>query len=115
PLVHASSTIGRRLPLRARVEQFDEEVGRELLRPLSEDAVWGLPVICTQNAQATDQNRHLRRYERQQLRLIDQQLLGGYAALGLPVVAESVRDRFEIGERLHIGLLLRRVPAPRSE
>ena len=36
-----------------------------------------LPGIRAQDAQAADQNRHLRRGQRQQLRPVHQQLLGG--------------------------------------
>ena len=47
--------------------------------------------------------------------MIDQQLLGRHGVSGLEVVAEPVRDRFEHGEGLHVGLLLRRVRASRRE
>jgi hypothetical protein len=62
--------------LRAHVEQVDEEVVGQRLRPLGEDAVLGLPGIGAQDAQAADENRHLGRRQRQQLRPIHQQLLG---------------------------------------
>src|SRR6202048_2319183 len=48
PLVHAVRA--RRLPLRAHVEQVDEEVVRQRLGPLGEDAVLGLPGICAPDA-----------------------------------------------------------------
>src|SRR5207249_1015016 len=52
---------------------------------------------------------------RQQLRPIDQQLLGRYRVLALEVVAETIRDRFEHGEGVRIGLLRRGVHASRRE
>jgi len=57
-LVHAIRA-GRRLPLGAHVEQVDEEVVCQRFRTLGEDDVRGLPAICAQDAQATDENRHL--------------------------------------------------------
>ena len=114
PLVHAFRA-GGRLPLRAHVEQVDEEVVGQRLRPLGEDAVLGLPGICAQDAQAADENRHLRRRQRQQLRPIHQQLLGGQALLAAEIVAEAVSGRFERRKGVHVGLLLRRVHAPRRE
>src|SRR5205085_2450052 len=59
PLVYAFKA-GGGLPLRAHVEQVDEEVVRQRLRPLGEDAVRGFPSICAEDAQATDEYRHLR-------------------------------------------------------
>src|SRR6516165_1372405 len=44
------------LPLRAHVEQVDEEVVRQRLGPLGEDAVLGLPGIYAQDAQAADED-----------------------------------------------------------
>ena len=43
---------------------------------LGEDAVLGLAGVGAEHAQAADQHRHLRRRQRQQLRPVDQQLLG---------------------------------------
>ncbi len=83
--------------------------------PLGEDAVLGLPEVGIQDAHAADQNRHLRSGQRQQLRPIDQQFLCRYAVPGLLVVAEPVCSRFEYGEGLHVGLLLRRIGASRRE
>ena len=70
-----------RLPLRAHVEQVHEEVVGQRLRPLGEDAVLGLSEVGVQDAHAADENRHLRRGQRQQLRPIDQQLLGRYRSI----------------------------------
>ena len=53
--------------------------------------------------------------KRQQLRPIDQQLLGRYREFGFEVVSEPIRDRFEHGEGLNIGLLLRGIHASRRE
>ena len=110
----AIGVIGR-LPLRAHVEQVDEEVVGQRARPLSEDAVLGVAGICAQDAQATDEDCHLRRRQPQQLRLIDQQLLRRQALLAVEIVAESIGSWFERLEGLDIGLLLRRVHAPRRE
>ena len=49
------------------------------------------------------------------LRLVDQQGLGRQSLLAFEVVAEAVRDRFEHGERLDVGLLLRGVRAAGRE
>jgi hypothetical protein len=43
----------------AHVEQVDEEVVRQRLGPLGEDAVRGLPGIRAQEAKAADENRLL--------------------------------------------------------
>ncbi len=75
----------------------------------------GLAVVRTQDAHAANENRHLGRRQRQQLRLVDEKLLCRYAELGLEVVAEPVRERLEIGNGPHIGLLLRGVGAARCE
>ncbi len=48
PLVHAFGAIG--LPLRIHVEQVDEEIIRQRLGPVSEDAVFGLPEVRVQGA-----------------------------------------------------------------
>jgi hypothetical protein len=51
--------------------------------PLGEDAVRGLPGVGAQHAQAADEHRHLGRGQRQQLRLVDQQLLGRHGTPAL--------------------------------
>src|SRR5271166_1957400 len=56
PLVDAFGAVGR-LPLRAHVEQVDEEVDRQRPRPLGEDAVRGLARIRAQGSPATDEYR----------------------------------------------------------
>ncbi len=76
---------------------------------------WDCSEVGIQDAHAADKHRHLGRGQRQQLRLVDQQLLGRYGVSGFQVVAEAVRDRFEHGEGVHIGLLLRGVHASRRE
>ena len=73
-LVHAFGA-GGRLPLRAHIEQVDEEVVGQRPRPLGEDAVGGAPGVGAEHAQAADQNRHLRRRQPHQLRLVHQRLL----------------------------------------
>ena len=74
-----------------------------------------LTEVGVQDAQAADENRHLGRGQREQLRPVDEQLLGRHAYLPFVVVAESVGERFEDGEGLHVGLLLRGVHASRRE
>src|SRR6266851_7613246 len=91
-----------RLPLRAHVEQVHEEVVGQHFRPLGKDDVFRLSEVGVQGAHAADENRHLRRGQRQQLRLVDQQLLGRYGVLSLEVIAKAIRNRFEHGEGVHI-------------
>ena len=104
-----------RFPLGAHVQEIHEEVVGQRLRTNREDAVLRLAVVRAQDAQAADENRHLRRGQRQELRSVDQQLLRRYAELGLKVVAEPVRDWFEIAIGLHVGLRLGRVRAAGRE
>src|SRR4029077_10349766 len=73
--------IGGRFPLGAHVQEVREEVVGQRPRTLREDAVLRLAVVRAQDAQATDEDRHLRRGQRQQLRPVDQQLLRRYAEL----------------------------------
>ena len=80
---------------------------------LGKDAVLGLSEVGVQDAHAANEHRHFGCGQRQQLRLVNQQRLGRYGVFALEVVAEAVRDRFEYGEGLHIGLLLRGVHASR--
>ena len=97
PLVHISRAVGviRRLPLRAHVEQVDEEVVGQRTGLLSEDSMLGVAGVCSQDAQATDEDRHLRRGQLQQLRTIDQHLLCREALLAAQIVAESICLWFE--------------------
>src|SRR5215469_11449986 len=60
PLVQAFGA-SCRLPFGSHVEQVDEEVVRQRLRPLGEDAVRRPPDICAEHAQTADENRHLGR------------------------------------------------------
>src|SRR5262249_42239172 len=57
-----------RAPLRTHVEEVDEEIIRQCLRSLSEDAVLGLCGIGAEHAQTADENRHLGCGQSQQLR-----------------------------------------------
>jgi hypothetical protein len=66
-----------------------------------------LPDICAEDAQAADENRHLRRRQGQQLRPIDQQLLGRQALPAADIVAETIGGRLERREGVDVGLLLR--------
>jgi hypothetical protein len=73
----------RRLAGGAHVEQVDEEVVGQHAGPLVNTPCADRRVGA-QHAQAADQHRHLRRGQRQQLRLVEQQLLGrtpAYSAL----------------------------------
>src|SRR6059036_739681 len=87
PFEHVLAVRGP-LPLRAHVEQVHEEVVGQRFRPLGEDAVLRPSDVGVQDAHAADEHRQLRRGQRQQLRPIDQQLLGRYRVLALEVVAE---------------------------
>ncbi len=63
--------------------------------------------ICAQDTQAADENRHLRRRQRQQLRPIDHH--GSSAdrrCLPRTIVAETVSDRLEHREGLDVRLVL---------
>ena len=75
----------------------------------------GLPEVGVQGPHAADQNRHLGSGQRQQVGPFQQQGLRRQLLSGPEVVAEPICGRFEHGERLHVGLLLRRVRAPRHE
>ena len=81
-----------------------------------EDAVLGPAGIRTEYAQAADENGHLGRRQRQQLRPIHQRFFRrhelGFAA---EIVAEAVGAWLERGKRVHVGLILRRVHASRRE
>ena len=63
------------LPLRAHIEQVDEEVVGQRLGALCGDAVRRLPEVRVQHAQAADENRQLGRSRSQQLGPVEQQLL----------------------------------------
>jgi len=54
PLIHAFGCRGG-LPLRIHVEQVDEEIIGQRLGPVGEDAVFGMPEVSIQGAQATDE------------------------------------------------------------
>src|SRR5258706_14117073 len=107
--------IRNRLPLGAHVEQVHEEVVGQRLRPLGKDAVLGPSEVGLQYAHAADENRHLRRGQRQQLRLVYQQFLGRYRVLALEVVAKAIRDRFKRSKGDNVGLVLRGIHASRRE
>ncbi len=77
-----------RLPLGAHVEQVNKEVVGQRLRTLGEDAVLGLTDVCAQDAHAADEDRHLGRGQRQQLRLVDEELFSRYGVFGLEVIAK---------------------------
>jgi hypothetical protein len=65
-----------RRPGDAHVEQVDEEVVREHAGAVGEDAVRAAAGVGAEGAQAADEHGHLRRGQGEQLRLVDQQLLG---------------------------------------
>jgi len=54
--------------------------------------------VSSENAHSTDKHRHLRRGQRQQLRLVNQQFLGRDAVFSFEVVAEPIGHRFEDGD-----------------
>jgi len=110
------SAVRGRMPLRAHVEQVDEEVVGERAYLGGEDAVLGLAGIGAEHAQAADQHRHLRRREPHQLRTIDKGFFRLHELLlAADVVAEAVGTRLERRERGSIRLLLRRIHAARRE
>ncbi len=92
PFEHLPRLRGR-LPLDAHVEQVDEEVVGERLGLLGEAPVLRAADVGAQHAHAADEDRHLGRRERKELRPVDQQLLGGNRELAFQVVAEAVGDR----------------------
>ena len=114
PLEHVLA-LGGLLPLRVHAKQGHEEIIGQGLGSLGEDSKFGLPDICIQDAQAADKHRHLGSGKRQHLRPIHQQFLRRSLMFVSKVVTESVCCRFENGKRIHIGLLLQRVRAPRRE
>jgi hypothetical protein len=76
-----------------------------------EDAVLGPSEVGVEHAHAADEHRHFRRGERQQLRLVDQQLLGR-SRMPLRRSCGSRQLRFQHGEGgLDVGLLLRGIGA----
>ena len=113
-LVHAIGARG--LPLRAHVEQVDEEVVGQLARRLGEDAVLRAAGIGAEHAQAADQHGHLRRRQRSNCARSTSASSGAMnCCLPLMIVAEAVGTRLERREGLDVGLLLRRVHAARRE
>ena len=82
PLLLAGRTIARHehvvgscfpLHARARLEQVHEEIVGQRPRPAGEHTELGPTEVRTQHTQPADENRHLRRGQRQELRPIDQQ------------------------------------------
>ena len=71
--------------------------------------------VGAEDAQAADEDGHLRRGQGEELRLVDEELLGGDAEAGLEVVAEAVGDRLEDGEGGDVGLLVGGVGAAGGE
>ena len=63
--------------------------------------------VRIQDAHPANKYRHFRSRKRQQLRFVNQQLLRGCHVVGLQVISEPIRLRFERSKRFHIGLLLR--------
>ena len=69
--------------------------------------------VGVQGPQATDEDRHLRRRQRQQLRPVDQRLLGRHELLAAKVIAKPISGRFERREGGRVRLLRGGVHAPR--
>ena len=103
------------LPLRAHVQQVDEEIIRQLAWFLGQHAMLAACGIDVDGTQAADQHGQLGRSQRQQLGLVDQQGFGRRREAALQVVAETVSLGLQVLERFHIGLLLRGVAAARGE
>ena len=85
----------RGLPRCIHVEQVDEEIVGQRLRPVGKDAVFGLSGVRIQGAQAAYQNRHLGSSQRQQLRPIHQQFFSRQWLPVAQIIAESVGGGFE--------------------
>jgi len=71
--------------------------------------------VRAEDAQTTDENRHLGGSQREQLRLVDEKRLVGHLVLALQIVAETVRGGLEHREALDVGLFLRRIRAAGGE
>ena len=108
----ASDTAFHSVPISSR---FTKKSLVSAFRLLGKNAVLGLSEVGVQHAHAANEHRHLWCGQCQQLRLVDQQLLGRYSIFGFEVVAEAVRLRLEHSEGGRIGLLLRGVHASRRE
>ena len=113
-LVHVLARLGH-LPLRAHVQQVDEEVVGQDLGPIGEHTVLRAAVVGAERAQAADEHRHLRRGQVEHVRAVDQPRLRRQLVTGPQVVAETVGNRLQHRERLDVGLLLRGVGAPGGE
>lgn len=107
--------VGQRFPFHAHVQQVDEEVVAQRARAQGEDAVGGMADVDVEHAQAADQRGHFRCGEGQQLGLVHQQGLGGYAVVALEIVTETIGDRFEVSEGLDVRLILAGIRAARGE
>src|SRR5581483_8041196 len=68
--VRATIPVGSGLPLRVHVEQVYEEVIRQRLRTLREHPVLRVPEVCIEHAKTTDEHRHFRSGESEQLRAV---------------------------------------------
>ena len=84
----ASETAFHSVPMSSR---FTKKSLVSVSGPLCEYAVFGPACVRVQGTHAADENRHLGRSQRQQLRPIDQQLLRRFSVFGSEVVAEPVR------------------------
>ena len=102
-------------PGRSQIEQIDEEVVGQRFRAFGENAVFRPVVVGIKNAHTADKNRHLGRGQRQKLRFVNQHFLCRRFVMTFLVIAEAVSQRFEISERIHVGLFLRRIGASRSK
>ncbi len=72
-------------------------------------------MVGAHHPQTADQDRHLGRRQAQQLRPVDQQLLGRDVETDLQIIAEPVGAGLQHLEAVHVGLLLRGVGAARRE
>src|SRR3954451_22560946 len=90
-----SALVGRG-PRRAELEQVDEEVVRQRADAVGEDTGRRATGVGPQDAQAADEDRHLRGREAEQVGPVDEEVLGGHATRLADVVAEAVVLRLEI-------------------
>src|SRR5262249_35278901 len=95
PVAALVNAVAGWLPLRAHVEEVDEKVVRQLLLLLGEDTMFGTADIGAEHAQATDEHRHLRRRQPQQLCPVHQRLFRRHKLelFAVGIVAEAVGTR----------------------
>ena len=114
PLVHSprEADFFQSVPMSSRLtkKSLVSVPGRSVKTPC---LAW--PTLASEDPQAADQHGHLRGGQGRAGCARSTSACSGASDRRAEVVAEAVRSRLEDGERLDVGLLLRRVRAPRSE